>query len=99
MVTLSKPKPDELARHRLNLSTPSLWPAWPFLPVVRRSNGEEELGVLFDALRAAHLTGFSATVWFTNLFTLPPTLAELLELPKEVFDTAEEVAAAGWRVD
>jgi hypothetical protein len=45
------------------------------------------------------LTGFSPTVWLTNLFTLPPTVAEFLELPREVFDTADELVAAGWRVD
>ena len=28
----------------LFLATPALWPAWPFLPVVRRSRGREELG-------------------------------------------------------
>ena len=43
--------------------------------------------------------GFSATVFLTNLFLLPKTLDEFLALPKEVFDTAEEVGAAGWVVD
>lgn len=46
------------------LTTPALWPAWPFLPVVRRRAGGEELGVVFDS-RAAGLTGYSATVVFT----------------------------------
>lgn len=45
------------------VTTPALWPVWPFLPVVRRSRGREELGVVFDA-RAAGLTGYSATVFF-----------------------------------
>ena len=40
------------------------WAHWPFLPVVRRTRGREELGVVFDA-RAAQLTGFSATVFFS----------------------------------
>ena len=96
---LSKPAGDPLARHRLILATPCLWPAWPFLPLVRRCRGEEEYGVLFDAVRAARLTGFSATVWLTNLFALPPTLADFLALPREVYDTADEIVAAGWRVD
>jgi hypothetical protein len=85
-------------RTLLFLSMPALWPHWPFLPVVRRSNGTEELGVVFDA-RAAHLTGFSATVFFCNLFALPPRFADFLALPKEVFDSAEELADAQWRVD
>ena len=33
----------------LFLASPVLWPAWPFLPVVRRARGSEELGVVFDA--------------------------------------------------
>jgi hypothetical protein len=82
----------------LVLSTPALWPLWPFLPVVRRTRGHEELGVVFDA-RAARLTGFSATVFLTNLFALPPNFEAFLALPKEVFDGAEELADGGWRVD
>ena len=82
----------------LFLSSPALWPAWPFLPVVRRTRGREELGVAFDA-RSARLTGYSATVFVTNLFALPPDLESFLALPKEVFDAAEELADAGWCVD
>lgn len=82
----------------LLVSTPALWPMWPFLPVVRRSRGREELGVVFDA-RAAGLSGYSASVFLTNLFTLPAAFDEFLALPKDVFDCAEELAAAGWRVD
>jgi hypothetical protein len=91
--------PDPLARHRLILATPARWPLWPFLPVVRRCRGEEELGVLFDALHAAGRAGYSATVWFTNIFTLPTTLAEFLALPREVYDSVDELVAAGWRAD
>ena len=85
-------------RTLLFLTTPALWPAWPFLPVVRRRNGGEELGVVFDA-RAAGLTGYSATVVLTNLFMLPDNFAAFLALPKDVFDTAEELSEAGWVVD
>ena len=87
------------ARHLMFVSTPALWPAWPFLPVVRRSRGAEELGVLFDALGVCGLCGYSATVLLTNLFALPARLDQLLALPREVFDTPEELVAAGWRVD
>lgn len=88
------------ARERtvLFLSAPALWPHWPFLPVVRRTRGREELGVVFDA-RAAGLTGYSATVFLTCLFLLPPSFEAFLSLPKEVFDGAEELADSGWRVD
>ena len=89
------------ARHRtvLMVSTPALWPAWPFLPVVRRTSGTEELGVVFDARHACGLTGYSATVFGCNLFMLPRTWSEFLALPREVYDSAEELADAGWRVD
>lgn len=87
------------ARDVLFMSTPALWPAWPFLPVVRRTNGIEELGLMYDARGTANQTGYSATVFLGNLFALPPTEAAFLNLPREVYDDAEEVAAAGWRVD
>lgn len=88
------------ARQLLFLSTPRLWPAWPFLPLVRRRPGcEEELGLLYDGLGAGGLTGLSSTVFICNLFELPRTLPEFLALPKEVYDTAEAVYEALWRVD
>jgi hypothetical protein len=82
------------------MRTPALWPAWPYLALVRRRPGrEEELGALYDALGASGLTGFSATVFICNIYLLPTREAEFLALPKEVYDTAEEVARAGWAVD
>ncbi|MBP3957844.1 hypothetical protein J8F10_21535 [Gemmata sp. G18] len=82
----------------LFLSNPALWPAWPFLPVVRRRRGAEVLGVVFDA-RSARRTGYSATVFITNLFALPPNFEAFLALPHETFDSAEELVAAGWCID
>jgi len=76
------------------------WPHWPFLPVVRRRPGHDtELGLVFDALHACDLAGYSATVFLTNLFLIPATLKQFLALPRETFDSAEELAQAGWRVD
>ncbi len=90
----------ERDRHLRFMRTPALWPAWPYLPLVRRREGvEEELGALYDALGASGLTGFSATVFLCNIFLLPASEAEFLALPKEVYDTADEVAKAGWTVD
>jgi hypothetical protein len=83
----------------LMTATPALWPAWPFLPVVRRSTGSEELGVVFDARHTCGLTGYSATVFFANLFDLPRTLGAFLALPRETFDSAEELADAEWSID
>ena len=91
--------PGDVARHLLFVTTPVLWPAWPFLPVIRRTGGTIELGLMFDARGVCGLTGHSATVFRTCLFALPPALDQFLALPKEVFDCGEEVVRAGWRVD
>ena len=64
-----------------------------------RTPGRPAEGVLYDALHAARVPGYSATVFLTNLFALPPTVGRFLALPREVYDTPEEVYAAGWRVD
>lgn len=91
--------PDSLARHLMFVTTPALWPAWPFLPVVRRTAAGEELGVMFDALSTADITGYSATIFLTNMFEMPPCIDMLLALPREVYDTGDEVIQAGWRID
>ena len=88
------------ARNLLYLSTPTLWPAWPFLPLVRRqADQEEEYGLLYDVLHTSGRTGFSATVLLCNLFDVPSDEEEFLSLPQETFDLPEEIYAAGWRVD
>jgi len=90
----------ERGRNLLFLTTPALWPTWPFLPLMRRRPGaEEECGLLYDALHRSGTAGYAATVFLANLFQLPPTEAELLALPREVYDTAEEIFSSGWRVD
>ena len=93
---MSQPPPPVTGRARdlLFLHNPRYWPAWPFLPLVRRRPG-----LLLDAVGAFGLYGLSATVVLGNLFLLPETLDGFLALPRESFDTPEEVADAGWRVD
>ena len=98
------PHPPADARTRQRclrfLHEPRLWPTWPYLPLVRRRPGAEpEFGVLYDALHAAGRTGLSATVFLCNVFLLPPTEDEFLALPRETYDTAEEVVDTGWSVD
>src|SRR5437588_12582165 len=93
---------ERLARQRnlLFVRDPRRWPAWPFLPLVRRRAGcEEEYGLLYDAKGVSGRLGHSATVFVCNLFLLPGTEEEILALPREVHDTPEEVAEAGWTVD
>jgi hypothetical protein len=53
----------ERGRNLLFLTTPALWPVWPFLPLMRRRPGcAEECGLLYDALHRSGAAGFSATV-------------------------------------
>jgi hypothetical protein len=88
------------SRNLLFLSTPTLWPAWPFLPLMRRKPGqEEEYGLLYDALHVSNKTGYSATVLLCNLFSVPRDETAFLAMPKETFDSPEEIFDAGWRVD
>jgi hypothetical protein len=97
--TDASPRPAT-ARDLLFFRHPQLWKTWPFLPVVRhKQDGEVECGVLYDCWTVARRGGFSATVFLTNLFLMPRTEEAFLALPKETFDTPEEIAAAGWRVD
>jgi hypothetical protein len=88
----------ERERHLLYLSSPHLWPVYPFLPVIRCA-GELAFGLLCDVKGVYGLYGYGSTVFLTNLNVLPQTLPEFLALPKRVFDSSEEVYAAGWRVD
>jgi hypothetical protein len=89
-------------RHRnlVFFTAPALWSRWPYLPLVRRNPGKgEECGLLCDVMGLTGRPGSSATVFLCNLFLRPAGLDEFLALPREVFDTAEEVYSAGWRVD
>jgi hypothetical protein len=65
----------------------------------RRPGREEEYGLLYDALHVSGKTGYAAAVILCNLFCIPGDEAEFLALPRETFDSPEEVFAAGWRVD
>jgi len=92
---------EDRLRNLLFSSKPALWPVWPFLPVVRRKPGQEEVecGILYDQLSLANRPGHSSTVYLANLLLLPSQEAEFLALPREVYDSPEEVYDAGWRVD
>ena len=88
------------ARNLLFMGKPTLWQMWPFLPLMRRRPGQqEEYGLLYDAFNMSGKTGFSSTVLFCNMFQIPSSEEELLALPRETFDSPEEIYAADWRVD
>jgi hypothetical protein len=79
---------------------PERWDIWPFLPVVRRHPDETlDYGVLYDFRNTSGRLGYSSTVFITNTFLLPDTEEAFLALPHEMFDTPEELLAAGWTVD
>lgn len=100
MTTPTEPPRQATARDLYFFTHPENWLSWPFLPVVRRhADGSMDFGVLYDALHATGQTGYSATILLTNFFLLPQTEAELLALPKETFDTPDEMAKAGWSLD
>ena len=87
-------------RDLLYFSRPDLWPWRPFLPMKRYPvDAPPEYGVLYDAVHVSGTYGLSATVFLTNLWTVPRTEAALLALPHHCYDTAEELAADGWIVD
>ncbi len=96
--TNAQPRPPT-ARDLLFFRHPQLWKTWPFLPVIRRKpDGKVQCGVLYDCWNYSRRPGFSATVFLCNIFLLPRTEEEILALPRETFDTPEEIAAGGWRV-
>jgi hypothetical protein len=99
-MTAPLPALEGMARDLFFFRHPERWPAWPYLPVVRRKpGGAMDLGVIYDFAHASGRTGYCCTVILCNLVFVPDTEEQLLALPKEVFDTFEEVAAAGWAVD
>jgi hypothetical protein len=94
------PRLEGVARDLFFLRRPEYWPAWPCLPVVRRNrDGSMDLGVLYDFAHTSGRTGYGCTVFLCNVVFVPDTEEQLLALPREVYDTFEEVAAAGWAVD
>jgi hypothetical protein len=91
---------EGVARDLFYFRDPSRWATWPYLCVVRhKAGGETDLGVLYDFAHTSGRTGYACTVILCNVFFVPQTEDELLALPREVFDTFEELSQAGWSVD
>ena len=89
------------ARDFLFFTNPCLWKQYPFLPLIRRAGepSEMQLGVLYDARGVSGIYGFSCAVFLVNIFILPKREAKLLNGPRLVYDTFDELADAGWVVD
>jgi hypothetical protein len=83
------------------MSKPALWPAWPFLPLIRRKPGveEEDCGLLYDPPTVTETPRPGVTVYLGNLFALPKTESQFLALPREEYDSPEAAFESGWRVD
>jgi hypothetical protein len=65
----------------------------------RRPGAEEECGFLYDARGKSGTFGYSCTVFLENFILRPTTEAGILNLPRETYETVEEVFEAGWTVD
>jgi hypothetical protein len=89
------------ARDLLFFQKPHLWPHHPFLPLTRRATDKSppQLGVLYDARGVSGTYGHACTVFVTNIFSLPPTEAQFLALPRCVYDSFDELADDGWVID
>ncbi len=55
--------------------------------------------MVFDARSVCGRTGFSACVFLTNVFALPPTIDEFFLLSRQACDSADELFDGGWQVD
>lgn len=99
-MTTTRTRSDIAALTLKVIARPNLWIMWPMLPVTRQTGAGLEIGTLLDT-RAMGLTGYSSTVFNVNVYDLPDgvTFCDVTALPKEVYDSAEEVVVAGWIID
>ena len=68
----------ERERNLLSPSSPRPWPAYPFVPVVRRTGEGEECGLPTDPAGLFGLSGYGPTVFPADPFDLPTTPAAFL---------------------
>lgn len=88
------------ARDLYYFTHPRLWPLYPFLPLTRSvGDNVRQCGLLYDARGVSGQYGYSCTVFLTILFSVPRTEAELLDRPRVVYDSFDELADDGWTVD
>lgn len=83
----------------LFFASPGLWPYHPFLSVRRQPNQHQpERGILYDAQSISDKFGYRCTVFIVDTAALPNTESELLQGPRYVYDTFEEMVDDGWTV-
>lgn len=84
----------EINKNREMILNVGKWLMYPFLPLARLDNsqyGGKELGVIVkDDLNVVVLT---------NIFLLPKTMYEFNRLESIVYDSIDDLLAAGWAVD
>ena len=88
---------QQMATNRVAL--PQTWPSWPILAMVRETDDDFDVGFMYDLFHHVDIAGYSATVFVHNALDVPTHLGAILALPKEIYDTPEEIVTAGWRPD
>lgn len=70
------------------IKNPNKWPAWPALPLKRRTTGEMETAYLWGD-PVVPIKVYKGNIW--SIKAEDPIIGE--------FDSVEELLAAGWEVD
>lgn len=78
--------PDKSVQMILNEDA---WPLWPKLPLIRKVNGKEELGVLVPSKRDGSFVVYLGNVYLTVRDDTP-----MIKYP-----SVEELVADGWAVN
>ena len=77
------------------MRSPGRWPAWPFLPVKRTVDGEQECAVMVEESMSGTATPI---VYLVNLFALKEA-GSLSKVENRRYESLEAVVADGWVVD
>lgn len=79
------------------VALPQCWPYYPYLSVIRITSNGVQSGTMVDLFRKHNIPGYSSTIFLCERSECPLSLAHLLSLDREIYDTPEEVIEAGWR--
>lgn len=81
-------------------ANPTIWPQWPYLPVLRLQTDERpEFGLLYDAEGYSDKSGHQTTVFCATPADIALQESRFLKLPRHIYESVDELAAAGWIVD